>query len=110
MVGGLATSRWRSQPSPPRSWSSVVSGTYQPLITGLLQPEIRKDGTFGLKLYRNETMTGARYHSLLQYHVLPELRQQNGGNLARLVWQQVLYKCPLCLFVSRVKPVTAASR
>ena len=51
----------------------------------------RRDGTFGLKFYKNETMNGARYHSLLQYHVLPELRQWNGGDLDRLVWQQVNY-------------------
>ena len=34
-------------------------------------------------------MNGPLYHRLLQYHVLPELRQWNGGNLDRLVWQQV---------------------
>ena len=33
-------------------------------------------------------MNGFSYHSLLQYHVLPELRQWNGGSLATLVWQQ----------------------
>ena len=45
----------------------------------------RRDGTFGLKFYKNETMNGARYH------VLPELRQWNWGDLDRLVWQQVNY-------------------
>ena len=49
---------------------------------------LKIDGSFGLKFYRNETMNGFRYHSLLQYHVLPELRQWNGGSLATLVWQQ----------------------
>ena len=41
-----------------------------------------------MKFYRNETMDGNKYHSLLQYHVLPELRQLNGGNLDGMVWQQ----------------------
>ena len=49
---------------------------------------LKSDGSFGLKFYRNEVMNGDRYHSLLQYHVLPELRQWNGGSLATLVWQQ----------------------
>ena len=49
---------------------------------------LKIDGCFGLKFYRNETMNGFSYHSLLQYHVLPELRQWNGGSLATLVWQQ----------------------
>ena len=42
---------------------------------------LKEDGTFGLKFYHNETMTGGKYHALLQYHVLPELRRSNGGNL-----------------------------
>ena len=42
---------------------------------------VKKDGTFGLKFYRNESMDGPKYKALLQYHVLPELRQGNGGNL-----------------------------
>lgn len=49
---------------------------------------LKSDGSFGLKFYRGETMNGDRYHSLLQYHVLPELRHWNGGSLATLVWQQ----------------------
>ena len=49
---------------------------------------IRRGDTFGLKFYRDETMNGRKYHSLLQYHVLPEMRQWNGGNLDRLVWMQ----------------------
>ena len=43
---------------------------------------IRKDGTFGLKFWHDmERMTGEKYHSLLQYHVLPEVTAINGGNL-----------------------------
>ena len=43
---------------------------------------LRKDGTFGLKFWRSpDTITGQVYHSLLQYHVLPEIRALNGGNL-----------------------------
>ena len=34
-------------------------------------------------------MNGPMYHSLLQYTVLPDLRQGNQGNLDRLVWTQV---------------------
>ena len=49
---------------------------------------LRQDGTFGLKFYRNQTLTGVTYHSLLQYTVLPELRNWNGGNLDQLYWQQ----------------------
>ena len=33
-------------------------------------------------------MNSQRYHSLLQYNVLPELRVWNGGNLDNLFWQQ----------------------
>ena len=46
---------------------------------------IRRDGTFGLKFYRNKNMDGRTYHSLLQYHVLPDLRQWNGWSLNRFV-------------------------
>lgn len=49
---------------------------------------IRMSGLFGLRFFRNETMNAARYHSLLQYHVLPEIRESNGGNLANLTWTQ----------------------
>ena len=49
---------------------------------------VNRDGTFGLKFYRNMTMDGRAYHSLLQYHVMPRLRVWNGGDLARLVWTQ----------------------
>ena len=43
---------------------------------------IRRDGTFGFKVYKNgESMDTNRYHSLLQHHVMPELRIWNGGNL-----------------------------
>ena len=49
---------------------------------------IHKEGTFGLKFFRNEAMNSQRYHALLQYHVLPELRNWNGGNLDGLWWSQ----------------------
>ena len=49
---------------------------------------IKRDGTFGLKFFRNENMTGASYHRLLQFDVLPELRVWNGGNLDGIFWQQ----------------------
>ena len=43
---------------------------------------LRKDGTFGLRFWRApDTINGQVYHSLLQYHVLPEIRALNGGNL-----------------------------
>ena len=54
--------------------------TFSPKLTVFCG--LRKDGTFGLKFFRNpETIDGPRYHSLLQYHVLPEIRAINGGNL-----------------------------
>ena len=49
---------------------------------------LKRDGSFGLRVHRKETMNGQRYHSLLQFHVLPEIRQWNGGNLFPLYWQQ----------------------
>ena len=49
---------------------------------------LNRDGPFGLKFYRDETMTGKVYHSLLQYTVLPELREWNGGSLDNLFWTQ----------------------
>ena len=49
----------------------------------------RRDGTFGLSVFRNVNMNRHRYHALLQYTVMPELRQWNGGNLDNLVWTQV---------------------
>lgn len=49
---------------------------------------VKRDSTFGLQVYQNETMNGPRYHRLLQYHVFPELRQWNGGNMAGLYWMQ----------------------
>lgn len=49
---------------------------------------IKASGLFGLKFYRNETMNAAKYKSLLQYHVLPEVRANNGGNLDNLTWTQ----------------------
>ena len=54
--------------------------TYSPKL--MVFCGLRKDGTFGLKFWRSpETIDGQRYHSLLQYHVLPEVRAHNGGNL-----------------------------
>ena len=49
---------------------------------------MNRDGTFGLRVFRDGTLNGPGYHSLLQYHVMPELRRWNGGNLDRLWWQQ----------------------
>ena len=46
---------------------------------------IKRDGTFSLRIYRNETLTGPSYHALLQHRVFPELRNWNGGNLDRSV-------------------------
>ena len=43
---------------------------------------------FGLKFYRNQSMIGTTYHTLLQHTVLPELRRLNGGNLDNLTWTQ----------------------
>ena len=51
---------------------------------------VKRDGTFGLRIYRNETMTGPSYHSLLQHTVFPELRNWNDGNLNRLVCVSIL--------------------
>ena len=58
---------------------------------------IRRVGTFGLKFYQNQTMDGRAYHTLLQYHVLPDLRQWNGGRLDRLVWTQDGAPCHVTL-------------
>lgn len=49
---------------------------------------VKRDGAFGIRFYYNQTMNGSRYHSLLQYTVLPEIRQWNGGDLNNLWWQQ----------------------
>ena len=49
---------------------------------------MKRDGTFGLTVYRNENMTAASYKRLLSHTVLPELRVWNGGDLANLWWQQ----------------------
>ena len=58
----------------------VEKPTYSPKL--LVFCGIRKDGTFGLKFWRDmERMTGEKYHSLLQYHVLPEVTAINGGDL-----------------------------
>ena len=40
-----------------------------------------------MKFYHNEKINGAKYHRLLQYHILLELREVNGGNLNNL-WTQ----------------------
>ena len=45
---------------------------------------LKVNGTFGIKVYRNQTMNGALYHSLLQFTALPELEIRNGGNLNTL--------------------------
>jgi hypothetical protein len=39
-----------------------------------------KGKIFGLKIYRNQSMTGHVYHFLLQHKALPDLRANNGGN------------------------------
>ena len=49
---------------------------------------MKRDGTFSLKFFRNENVTGASYHRLLQFHALPQLRAWNGGNLDGIFWQQ----------------------
>jgi hypothetical protein len=49
---------------------------------------VKVDGTFGMEVYRNQTMNGARYHSLLQFTALPELEIRKGGNLNTQWWQQ----------------------
>ena len=49
---------------------------------------IKGRGTFRLKAYRSETMDGEKYHRLLHYHVLPQLKAVNGGTLNGYVWQQ----------------------
>ena len=49
---------------------------------------MKRDGTFCLKFFRNENVTGASYHRLLQFHALPQLRAWNGGNLDGVFWQQ----------------------
>ena len=45
-------------------------------------------GTFGLKVYRNQTMNGRVYNDLLVDDVLPELKNLNGGVLDPFIWQQ----------------------
>ena len=45
-------------------------------------------GTFGLKVYRNQTMNGRVYNDLLVDNVLPELKNLNGGVLDPFIWQQ----------------------
>ena len=49
---------------------------------------VKVDGTFGMKVYRNQTMNRAPYQSLLQFTALPELEIRIGGNLNTLLWQQ----------------------
>ena len=49
---------------------------------------VKGDGTFGMKVYRNQTMNRAPYQSLLQFTALPELEIRIGGNLNTLLWQQ----------------------
>ena len=64
----------------------VEKPTFSPKLTVFCG--IRRDGTFGLTFYHDKTMDGRKYHQLLQYRVLPELRNWNGGDLQRLVWTQ----------------------
>ena len=47
-----------------------------------------KGKIFGLKIYRNQSMTGPVYHSLLHHQALPDLRANNGGNLDGFTWTQ----------------------
>ena len=49
---------------------------------------MKRDGPFGLTVYRNQSLTGPVYKRLLSHTVLPELRLWNGGNLNDLWWQQ----------------------
>ena len=44
--------------------------------------------TWGLKLYRNETIDGDEYHRLLRYTAIPALKVINGGTLDGMYWQQ----------------------
>lgn len=64
----------------------VDKPTYSPKL--MVFCGMRRDGTFGLTIFRNHRMNGASYHRLLQYTVFPELRQWNGGNMDGLYWQQ----------------------
>ena len=45
-------------------------------------------GTFGMTVYRNQTMNGLVYNGLLVNSVLPELKGLNGGVLNPFIWQQ----------------------
>ena len=49
---------------------------------------MKRDGTFGLTVFRNENMMGPKYLRLLSHTVLPKLREWHGGNLDNLWWQQ----------------------
>ena len=49
---------------------------------------MKRDGTFGLIVSRNESMTGPRYHGLFSHTVLPKLGEWNGGNLDNIWWQK----------------------
>ena len=49
---------------------------------------IRNGGTFGVTIYRNQTMNGRVYNDLLVNSVLPELKGLNGGVLDPFIWQQ----------------------
>jgi hypothetical protein len=49
---------------------------------------VRGNGTlFGYNQLRRN-MNEAEYHRVLQHNALPDLRDGNGGDLERLVWQQ----------------------
>ena len=53
---------------------------------------VRGDGTlFGYTQLVGENVNSESYHRILQHRALPNLRAGNGGDLARLVWQQVIF-------------------
>ena len=65
---------------------AVDQPTFSPKI--MVFCGMKRDGTFSLKFFRNENVTGASYHRLLQFDALPQLRAWNGGNLDGIFWQQ----------------------
>ena len=68
-----------------RRWATLSrKADGQPKTHGVLWTA--EGRTFGLKFWRApNTINGQVYHSLLQYHVLPEIRALNGGNLDKWV-------------------------
>ena len=49
---------------------------------------VKEGGLFGFRIFDNQNMTADIYHTHLQYRVLPQLRQDNGGTLNGLYWAQ----------------------